>query len=233
MARQEEHHENVGAYVLGALPDLEAIAFERHVMGCEDCRDELERLRPPAAALARAVPQAPAPASLKTSLMDTVRAESPGRKRSWRLPSFDLPRLHPATVSLSAAFLLAVGVLAGYGGFELTSDEGGSARTIAGTVDRSRTPDATATLVIPEGKGDPTLRVHGMPALPEGFLYQVWYDHGDRNTPAGTFTVAADGRGAAALPDGLEGVKRVMVTRERAPGARTPSLPGPLIMVKT
>jgi len=235
MRGHDEHHDDVGAYLLGALPELEMIAFERHMMGCDTCRDEISQLRSATDALALGVPQVEPPPALKKSVIDAIRDESPAaKKRSFRLPSFQLPRFRPAMAWVSAAFLLGAGVLAGYGGYALTSDEkSGSTRTLAGVVDRERSPDATATLVIPEGDGDATLRVHGMPALPEGFVYEVWYDHGDRITPAGTFTVAADGRGAAALPDGLEGVKRVMVTRERAPRARTPSPPGPLITVKT
>ncbi|MBA2506690.1 MAG: anti-sigma factor [Thermoleophilaceae bacterium] len=233
----EEHQDNVGAYLLGALPELEATAFEKHVMGCADCRDELERLRVSADALARAVPQVVAPGSLKASLMDAVRAEAPVtavRRFPIRLPRIDLPRIRPAMAWVSAAFLLAVGVLAGYAGSVLTSeDDAGNVRTVAGQVDAARSPNGTATLVIPEGEGDATLRVNGMPKLAKGYLYEVWYSNGSRNTPVGTFTVDADGTGVAALPEGLEGVEQVMVTRERAPGVKAPSPPGPLVTVKT
>ena len=57
--------DDVGAYLLGALTDLEREAFERHLAECAECRDEVERLRPAADALPRSVEQMEPPPSLK------------------------------------------------------------------------------------------------------------------------------------------------------------------------
>jgi hypothetical protein len=39
-----DQHMDVGAYVLGALPDAEAARFEEHLAGCERCAAELDSL---------------------------------------------------------------------------------------------------------------------------------------------------------------------------------------------
>ena len=72
----ERYEHDVGAYLLGALNELEAQAFEHHMEGCSTCRAEVERLRMAAEALPRSVEQVEAPASLKRSLMRTVRGEA-------------------------------------------------------------------------------------------------------------------------------------------------------------
>ena len=50
----ESIHLLVGPYVLDALDDTETIAFEEHLRGCEDCRQEVSELRETAALLGSA-----------------------------------------------------------------------------------------------------------------------------------------------------------------------------------
>ena len=47
----DEYKENIGPYVLGALPELEAELLERHLATCESCRTEVEELQPVTAAI--------------------------------------------------------------------------------------------------------------------------------------------------------------------------------------
>src|SRR3954463_3085934 len=75
----EDYKDNIGAYVLGALPELEAEVLERHLATCESCRADVEELRPVTAAMARSVPQVEAPPSLKASLMEVVNSEAAAR----------------------------------------------------------------------------------------------------------------------------------------------------------
>src|SRR5918997_5717089 len=107
-----EYREEIGAYLLGALTDLERQAFERHLAGCPECRDEVERLQPAAASLPRSVEQVEPPPGLKTSLMDVVEREA--RERSGRPARrrrrLSLPRL-ATTRPLLAAAELALGLL--------------------------------------------------------------------------------------------------------------------------
>ena len=39
----EQYEENVGAYLLGALPELETEVFEKHLGSCATCRREQQQ----------------------------------------------------------------------------------------------------------------------------------------------------------------------------------------------
>jgi hypothetical protein len=242
----ERYEQDVGAYLLGALPALEAEVFERHLMGCDACRDELERLRPAAEALPRSVEEFEPPPSLKASLMEVVEGEAreraapaaeaapPDRRRSGSVPArlgrlLDGLRLRPALALGAAALVLGTAL-----GFGLATGGGGDdAREVAADVDRTRLPGGSAELEIADAEGDPaTLRVRGVPMAPRGEVYEVWVERDGEVRPAGAlFDVGRDGRGSAAIPGGVEGVDRVMVTRERAGGTAQPSEP-PVIVAE-
>jgi Anti-sigma-K factor rskA/Putative zinc-finger len=228
-----EYREEIGAYLLGALTDLERQAFERHVAGCAECRDELERLRPAADALPRSVEQVEPPPGLKTSLMEVVEGEARERSgapaarqrasRRIRLPS--LAGFRPVLVAAA----LALGVVAGFGVAQLGGDDG--ARTVAATVDQGRLPDASGNLRIQgDGEDGAILSVHGMPPPGDDRVYQAWVQRDGTVVPQPTFEVGADGGGAVAVPDDLSGAEAILVTREARGGARAPS-ERPLIRV--
>ncbi|MEA2350820.1 MAG: hypothetical protein QOG86_1761, partial [Thermoleophilaceae bacterium] len=104
--------EDVGAYLLGALTELEARAFERHVMACAECRDELERLRPAVEAVARSPEQFEAPPSLRRSLMKAAREDAPAASARGRLRMPRITLRWPQLAAAAAAFALA-GVVIG------------------------------------------------------------------------------------------------------------------------
>ena len=229
-----EYREEIGAYLLGALTDLERQAFERHVAGCAECRDELERLRPAADALPRSVEQVEPPPGLKTSLMEVVESEArersgepaarPRAPRRIRLPS--LAGFRPALVAAA----LALGLVTGFAVAQLGGDDD-DARTVAATVDQGRLPDASGRLSI-QGAGEDgaILTVHGMPPAGGERVYQAWVQRDGMVVPQPTFEVGADGGGAVAVPDDLSGAEAILVTREARGGARAPS-ERPLIRV--
>ena len=62
-------HKLSGAYALDAVDDIERAAFERHLVECEDCRDEVASLRETTALLAESAAVTPPP-----SLRDSVLA---------------------------------------------------------------------------------------------------------------------------------------------------------------
>jgi anti-sigma-K factor RskA len=205
----ERHADDVGAYLLGALNELESQAFERHMESCAACRDEVERLRAAAEALPRSVEQFEPPASLRRSLMVTVREEASAGAPRERRSGFgsrlrgSLARfsagLRPEVAWVAAAFLLAVGVLGGWGVTQLTSN-GDSTRTVAAQVDRTRIPEGSASLVIPHGDKSAILRVNGLPEPVGNQVYEVWLKHGEEVIPVSLFNVTRDGGGAAAVP---------------------------------
>jgi anti-sigma factor RsiW len=219
------HAEEVGAYLLGALTELERQAFERHLAGCAECRDEVERLRPAADALPRSVEQLDPPPGLKTSLMEVVEREAaeregaPALRRPWR-PALRLS-FTGARVALAAG-ALALGVVAGFGAAQLAGDDG--ARTLEAAVDESRIPRGSASLrIFGDGEDGAILRVQGMPSPGGGRVYQAWVQRDGTVVPQPTFEIGEDGGGAVALPDDLSGAEAILVTRERRGGARAPS----------
>jgi anti-sigma-K factor RskA len=231
----ERFEQDAGAYLLGALPPLEAEVFERHLMGCEICREEIERLRPAVDALPRSVQPVDPPASLKSSLMEVVEAEArvadpsaagavEPRGAGWLAwLTRALAGVRPQTALALASVALLAGVALGYG---LTQGSGSADdRVVAATVDRSRLPGASARITIADsGDGLATLELSEMPMAPRGKVYEVWIERDGDVRPAGAlFTVGRDGRGSAAIPGGVDGVSQVMVTREVAGGAPQPT----------
>jgi hypothetical protein len=206
MSEHARYQDDVGAYLLGALNELERHAFERHLAGCPECQEEVERLRPAAEALPGSVVQLAPPAGLKKRLMAEVEGSRHSR------PRFSLPRI-PRLAFVPAALLL--GLVIGFGVAQLGDDS----RTVTATVARAM-PEAGGTLEISGDDG--TLRLHDMPDLGEERVYQVWYQHGDRLAPARTFEIGRSGVGTVELRD-VQNTDGVFVTREARGGAQVPS----------
>lgn len=217
----ERFAENAGAFVLGALPEGERDAFERHLEGCAECREEVAQLRVAADALPHAVEPVKPPPSLKASLMEVVEREAGAGAPAVKRRRLDPPflRLRPATAALAATALLAVGIAGGYG-LGRGGNEG--PRTLTAQVD-ARAATARAIVTIPPDGDQAVLRVKGMPATGPDSVYQVWLSRDGRVTSQSMFTVGRDGTGAAAVPESVDGADAVMVTREPAGGSRAPT----------
>jgi anti-sigma-K factor RskA len=216
------YRDDVGAYLLGALNDLERQAFERHLAGCSDCQEELERLRPAADALPGSVKQMEPPPRLKASLMEVVEREAeatqqPAARGRLRRPGF-MSRVAPQRFMRPALVgaVLLIGLAIGFAVAQLGGDE---TRTVAATVDRAM-PRAGGSLRIDDDRA--TLRLHDMPELGGARVYQVWLQHGDRMVPARTFEVGRSGTGRVELQD-VRDADGVYVTREARGGAQVPS----------
>lgn len=222
----EEYRENIGAYVLGALPELESEVLERHIAGCETCRAEVEDLRPIASAIARSVPQVEPPPSLKASLMATVRAEADARaaearparpRRNW------LTGMQPRFAALAAACVLALGVVIGVAADRMsTSNE----HTISARINRTLMPTGGASLRVSNDLADARLRLSDAPKPGSGHLYELWVQHQDGSISPGP-TVTSGGNGEVRIPGGVGDAKAVMVTLERK---RVTKPTGPVIM---
>src|SRR5215207_427655 len=219
MTDHTRYRDDVGAYLLGALPELERQAFERHLRGCGDCQEELERLRPAAEALPGSVEQFQPPPRLKASLMEVVEREAKAGQPAPRRSRLGVTR--PATRGrfVRPALVAAVVLIGLVVGFAVSQRGGDETRTLAATVDRAM-PQAGGTLRIADDRA--TLRLHDMPDLAGARVYQVWLQHGDRLVPARTFEVGRSGAGQVELPD-VRDADGVYVTREARGGAQVPS----------
>jgi anti-sigma-K factor RskA len=230
--RHEIVQEDCGAYVLRALSDEEHTRFVGHLRECPVCRDEVDRLQHAVDALPRSVTALKAPPSIKAAVMDEVRADAPEaapRGSMWsrlRERTAALGRMRAPAISLSAAAVLALGVLLGFGVSRVV-DNGGTdgTRTVRAQFDRSRVAHASGSLTFGSKNQDAggTLRVHGMPSLPSGQTYQVWLRRKGEMIPKALFSVGGDGNGLTAVDGDLNDADAVLVTRERAGGARSPT----------
>jgi anti-sigma-K factor RskA len=223
----DDYKDNIGPYVLDALPELESELLEHHLAGCESCRAEVERLQPVTAAMARSVPQVQPPPSLKASLMATVNAEAAvraGRKERRGLGAW-LAGLQPRMAVALAAAVLVLGVVVGVAVDKLAG--GGGTTTVAAHIDRRLMPTGAASLSVKGNTGK--LQLTGAPQPPRGRVYQLWYQHGKMIERGGTFRPNSKGSYDSDVPVG--GANAVMVTVERAGGAPAPT--GPPVMVFT
>jgi anti-sigma-K factor RskA len=216
--------DEVGAYLLGALEPDERVAFEHHLASCADCRLEVDELAVAVDALPRSVEQVAPPPTLKASLMASVRREArgggmaPSRGARWR----EQVLRRPAFAAAAAVALLALGVGAGalVGALSRGGDE---QQVLRAQVDQALGPGAVAELVRTDGDAGAILRVSGMRQPPPGQVYEVWLRRGKRVERSSLFDVARDGSGAAGIPERLDGVDEVLVTREPAGGSDQPS----------
>jgi anti-sigma-K factor RskA len=118
-ARRTSLHTLVGAYVLDAIPDRDRTAFERHLLTCEQCRDDVRGLREAGALLAAAVAIRPRkelrePALRATSMtrqLPPVTGEPTRLTWRRRLPSAGMARSWLAGVAVTTALVLAVTAL--------------------------------------------------------------------------------------------------------------------------
>jgi hypothetical protein len=228
--------DNVGSYVLRALPDDEHERFSSHLAGCAECRRDVADLQMAADTLPLAAVQVAPPPELEDRIMAIVRSEAellsaagarageperpraprPARRRWWSRP---LLSVRPLPAAIAAGVLVAVGVA---GGIVLSGGEG--TRTLPGQVHIASSPTARASLVLSD---DATkLRVSNMPPPPSGKVYQVWLKRPSQ-APAPTtalFRVDAKGRADVEVQRGrLKGVDQVLVTAEPDGGSMKPT----------
>jgi len=224
-ADHDRFAEDVAPYLLGALEDGERGSFEHHLETCHVCQDDLLRLKVAADALPRSVPQYSPPAGLKRALMEQVYSEAaPDKRRGTSLADrLGLKRvLVRPRLALAAVCVLLAGLVVGYA-LSPSDDRVEPAQTIAANVDKGRIGDGQGTLVVPAGGGVAHLKVSAMPQPSDGHVYQIWLRRGNRIEPSSLFSVDRNGNGSGAVPEDLKGVTEVMVTRERAGGARQPT----------
>lgn len=222
-ADSERLRDDLAAYALGALPQAEATALERHLAGCESCRDRLVWLRPAVDQLPVAVEQLTPPERVRESLMATVRAEAASaaaaersrpEQRSW-WEGLRQTMLRPAT-GMAVAIVLVVGVAAGY-----LLRGGNEGELIPADAVSASVPSASATL---ERTGDDAiLHVNDLPALANNEVYEVWVQRDGEMEPSSTFVLSGDGTAEAAVPGPLDDADAVLVTAEPRPGSEQPT----------
>jgi anti-sigma-K factor RskA len=224
-ADRERLQDDLAAYALGALEPGETKEIERHLDGCESCRERVRWLRPAVDLLPVSVEQRTPPESLRESLLATVRAEAasaaepprePERASWWQGLRGLVQR--PA-VGMAVLIVLTVGVGAGY---LLRGPGDDRTGTFVGA--RALGPQAEQVSATLERRdGSAVLHVQEMPALDPDEVYQVWVQRAGAVESRNTFVLGMDGSAEAAVPGSLEGADAVLVTAEPRPGSRQPT----------
>ena len=221
--------DDAASYVLRAIPDAEWEGYAAHASRCPACTAKIEELSFVSDALLSGVPQLSAPPEIRSRVMAVVRAEAELLDASGamadrpivRQPSrrFNLQWLRPWPAAVLAASLLALGI--GGGAVLVGGPDGGTASK---TIACAQAPGGASCTMRVTGD-NAKLVVAGLPAPPEGRIYQVWLDRDNGTAPEPTealFSVRK-GRASVDVPGDLKGVKQVLVTDEPLGGSEVPT----------
>jgi len=222
--------DDLAAYLLDALTIEEAREMQLHIEGCTRCQERARWLQSSVELLPTAVEQLEPPPELRERLMRTVRAEvaetrapaGDGRKaarsrRGWFARLRAVPR--PALALGATLVAIAGGVI----GYALGHESGQSTTTL-----QAQAP-AGANVTLERDGDQGILRVSGLPQRKDK-IYEVWIQRGKDVHPAGLFQVDTSGRGAAAIPHGLDDASAVLVSLEPPSGSEQPTT-NPLVTV--
>jgi anti-sigma-K factor RskA len=225
--RRTSLHALVGAYVLDAIPDQDRTDFERHLLTCEQCRDDVRGLQEAGALLAAAVAATPRSelrgptlqaASVIRQLPPTVGDERARWRWRLRLSSAGIGRAWLAPVAVTIAVVLAVTAVAlglhmAAMQRRLAADDRrdiaiseilGAHDAIALTA--AVTTGGTATVVMSHHERALVLTANGLTSLPGSRGYEVWL--------AGPTGISSAGM----LPPGRHGMSGPMVVGRLAHG---------------
>ncbi|MGV9263800.1 anti-sigma factor [Kitasatospora sp. NPDC003701] len=237
MSAAPDLHTLTGAYATHALPEAERAEFERHLAQCPACAQEVAEFEATVARLGTAESREPAPA-LKARVMaglgeirqlppPTTPADRPRRRsrlaRRWpglalaaclalatALGALAVQQHDRASRAQARANLLHAQQAAVTG--LLTAPDARTSSTAVGS--------AVATVVWSADRGRAAFLATGLPALPEGRTYELWFDDAGTMRPAGLLP-ASDGQ--LLLTGAIDGAVGVGVTEEPAGGSARPT----------
>ncbi len=242
-------HTLAGAYAMDAVPEPDRSRFERHLAGCDSCRQEVRGLREATAALAAATAVRP-PAELRDAVLRTAgqtRQLPPAVAQApvaWA-PARDQrrPRWRPRLVAVAlAGALAAVAVAAGvvtYGMQGRLDQAQGRDHTVAAVLSA---PDArmmsapvstggSATVVMSHRERALVFTAADLHVLPAGESYELWLIGPVGTRPAGLVDASGHGRMVGPMVvSGLAAGDSVGMTVEPAGGSPRPTSP-PVLMI--
>jgi len=221
--RGGDPHTLAGAYAMDAVAEPDRARFERHLAGCESCRQEVRGLREAAAALAAAAAVRP-PAALRDA---ALRAAAQTRQ------------LPPAVTQVPAGWAAAAAGVVTYGMQDRLDQAQLRDHAVAAVLSA---PDATmlsapvrtggtATVVMSHRERALVFTAADLRLLPTARSYELWLISPAGSRPAGM--VAGSSHGGMAGPMVVSGLKAgdsVGLTVEPAGGSPRPTSP-PVVLV--
>lgn len=244
--RREVPHTLAGAYALDALAEPDRARFERHLAGCDSCRQEASSLREAAGRLAAATAAPPSVGLRERVLAEAARTRQqppliadgraiPGAgRRALRLRA---PRLAVAIAGVAMLVALVLGGLF-INTQQRLSQEQAHSRAVAmilnapdATIMSARaTTGGTATVVMSHRERALVLTTASLPALPGGQRYQVWLMGVHRTRAVGMLPDPKRGVTAPMIVSGIEDGDAVGLTVEPAGGSSSPTS-APVVML--
>ncbi|SFC31484.1 Protein of unknown function [Nocardioides terrae] len=210
-------HALSGAYALDALDADERAEFERHLVGCDACRTEVDSLREAAAELGHLIEATP-PAGLRERVLADAAVVRPLPPAIAAVDRRRRRRPLTALIAAAAAVLLVGGGVAWH-----PWDRSSEPTTVTAADRVLHAPDTqrTGTVTLPHGGSVTVYRsvsldkaavvVKDLPDLPDGEVYQMWLqDSRGAMAPAGivgkgvaTARMVLDGPASAAVGAGM------------------------------
>jgi hypothetical protein len=253
-------HTLVGAYVMDAVPEAERARFERHLLSCEQCQQDVRGLREAAARLASAAAVPPRPELREQTMQAAARMRqqpplvsqhrqvSAGarwpRALRWPLrPAGDGARPWLARVALTAV-VVVLAITATVFGLHVSSMQGRlsaaeqrdtAIATVLGAHDAVRltakvTTGGTATVVMSHRARALVFIASGLTRLPTAQAYELWLMSPAGDTPAGMLPPARRGMSGPMVVNRLGPGEQLAMTIEPASGARQPTS-APVVLV--
>ncbi|MFE2326841.1 anti-sigma factor domain-containing protein [Streptomyces sp. NPDC059385] len=244
MKHDEHLHTLTGAYALDALTGEEYEAFTAHLGHCAACAQEVAEFAETTARLAAAA-ALPAPAAMRQAVLHGIESvrQLPPRTRPAvpvRLTAGLTRRAGPFVIAASIAAAAAFGGLAAWQHQQTeqartqvrhTNERAQELAAVMAAADartvHGRTASGATTTVITSALRDKAVFVSsGLPALPAGKTYQLWFDDHGTMRPAGLLS----GDGATLMQGHPKDARAVGLTLEPAGGSPQPTS-SPLLLL--
>lgn len=215
----EELKSLIAPYALGAVTTDEIPAIRAHILSCDECMGEADRLAAVSASLALAAEPTAVPPGFAEAVLTKARAQEPARteerskRRRWQL----------APVAVAAGLLLGI---AGVGVAlearrDVTQQQEVLTALLHGKGLDLRGPSGAVAKVVPKGQGA-LLAVAGLQRAPDGHTYQLWLIEDGDPISGGIFDIE-DGLALLEVDRDLGGVDAAAVTIEPGDGVDEPT----------
>jgi anti-sigma-K factor RskA len=242
-ARDAGLHALVGAYAMDAVSEHERARFERHLRGCEQCRDDLRGLREATArlALGAAVPPRPGLREQTVQVAGQIRQVPPFRYTSgtWWHRTTQPWLVRAALVAVVALVTVAVGLGLHVSTMQdrmstMQRRDDAMAQVLgardAVTLTASVATGGTATVVMSHRADALVFTAHGLIRLPASRAYELWLMTPAGDLPVGMLPPARDGMVGPMVVARLAAGDRLGVTVEPTSGSRQPTS-APIVLV--
>jgi anti-sigma-K factor RskA len=226
-SRLNEGHvlELLPAYALGVLDEAEKQMVKQHLVGCNNCRTELNTFQDVVEQLALPLAITSPPANLKRQLLERVQpafGKQPLVRRLFR------PQLRPAWGFVSLLLIVALAITGLFFWQQanqppvLVEPHGMRAIALSNT---DAAPQASGFVVIGADGRNGALVVDKLPPLGPDQAYQLWLIRDEQHTSGALFTVDESGYGGVRIlaPDSLLDYSAARITIEPAEGSSLPT----------